>query len=213
MAVERAAYRGNVNIGFYGVVTGSDILMAREFKKSEFFGDAEEVRVAGTDLVGIFAAGNANGIILPEIITEHEEEVLEEAGVDYLVLETDYTALGNLLLCNDNGCLASPHLEDVAEEIEAYLEVPVETGRVAGLEIPGSCGVATNGGVLLHRNASEEELQHAEEVLGVSGDIGTVNFGTPFVHSGVLADADNLLVGNDTKGPEVQRIQEALGFL
>ncbi|MDY6776978.1 MAG: translation initiation factor IF-6, partial [Candidatus Nanohaloarchaea archaeon] len=183
------------------------------FKKSGFFGGSHEVKMAGTDLLGVFAAGNSSGIVVPDIVTEHEREVLEEKGVEYMVLESKYTAFGNLLLCNDEGCLISRELEDRKEEIGEFLDVPVKTGTVAGLDIPGSCGVATNQGVLLHRDASEEELERVEEALGVEGDIGTVNFGTPYVHSGVLADSENVLVGNDTTGPEVQRVQEALGLL
>ncbi|MCJ7479376.1 MAG: translation initiation factor IF-6 [Candidatus Nanohaloarchaeota archaeon QJJ-7] len=213
MTVGHADYQGDVNIGFFGIVTEETVLLAEGFKKSEFFGDSQDIRLAGTDLIGIFAAGNSNGVLVPEVITEHEEEVLEEKGIDFKVLETDYTALGNLVLCNDNGCFISKNLEDRKEEISEFLDVPVESGTVAGLDIPGSCGAATENGVLLHRNASETELRKVEEALQAEGDVGTVNFGSPYVHSGVLADSEDLLVGNDTTGPEVQRIQESLDLL
>lgn len=213
MAIEQADYQGNVNIGLYGIVTETVRLFAPGFKKHDFFGESHEVRLGETPLVGLFAAGNSNRIIVPDIVAEHEQEQLDAAGVDYHVLESRYTAFGNLLLCNDTGCVVSPHLDAHTGEISEVLGVPAETGTVAGLEIPGSCGVATNNGVLLHRGASEEELAHVEEVLDVDGDIGSVNFGTPYVHSGVLADTERVLVGNDTTGPEVQRVQDALGLL
>jgi len=98
-------------------------------------------------------------------------------------------------------------------DIAATLDVPVTVGTVAGLDIPGSCGVATNTGALLHRDASEAEANAVADALGVTADVGTVNFGTPFVHSGVLATGDTVVVGDDTTGPEVQRVQEALGLL
>ncbi len=211
--IAEAAYQGDTNIGFFGLVTEEFRLFADGFKKADFFGESETARIAGTDLIGIFAAGNSNGIVVPDIITDHEMAVLDEAGVPYRVVESNYTALGNLVLCNDNGCVISPNLEHVQDEIADVLDVDVVTGQVAGHDIPGSCGVATNEGVLLHRNASEGEMEKVTEALQVDGDIGTVNFGTPYVHSGILADSKKVLVGNDTTGPEVQRIQDALGFL
>ncbi len=215
MALEQTDYRGEENIGFYGVVSDRYALFAPGFKTRDLFDNhvMEEVRLSGTPLIGLFAAGNSTAVIVPDIVQEHEETRLQEEGIEYRVLENRYTALGNLVLCNDNGCIVSPHLEDRTDDISDILEVPVETGTVAGLNIPGSCGVATNNGVLLHRDATEEELSHIEDVLGVAGDIGSVNFGSPYVHSGILANATDLLIGPNTTGPETQRIQDALGFL
>ncbi|MDY6769869.1 MAG: translation initiation factor IF-6 [Candidatus Nanohaloarchaea archaeon] len=215
MTVERADYNGDVNIGFFGVVTGAFTLVADGFDTHGCFADTdtETVKLAGTDLVGIFAAGNANGLLVPDIITDHEEDVLDDTGIDYRVLESTHTALGNLVLCNDSGAYISRELDPVSDVIAEVLDVPVTVGTVAGLDIVGSCGVATDGGVLLHRDASEAEAEAVEDALDVDADVGTVNFGTPFVHSGVLADTENVLVGDDTTGPEVQRVQEALDLL
>lgn len=213
MTVERADYEGNVNIGFFGVVTESFALLADDFTADTVFPESDTARLAGTDLIGIFGAGNADGLLVPDIVSDHEQEQLDDTGIRYKVLEAQHTALGNLVLCNDNGCFISRHLDDHRDEIAEFLDVPVTVGTVAGLDIPGSCGVATNNGVLLHRDASEAEAEAVEEALDVDADIGTVNFGTPFVHSGVLAAGDAVLLGDDTTGPEVQRVQEALGLL
>ncbi|MDY6762097.1 MAG: translation initiation factor IF-6 [Candidatus Nanohaloarchaea archaeon] len=213
MSVERTDYEGNVNVGFYGVVTDGFALFADGFTVDTGFDGRATGRLAGTDLVGIFAAGNANGLLLPDIVSDHEEEQLDAAGIDYRVLEAQHTALGNLVLCNGHGAFISRHLDGYRDEIAAFLDVPVTVGTVAGLDIPGSCGVATNDGVLLHRDASEAEAEAVEDALDVDADVGTVNFGTPFVHSGVLAADGTVLVGDDTTGPELQRVQEALGLL
>lgn len=213
MGFAQADYQGNVNIGFYGLLTDGFALLAREFAIAAELDDVTTTRIGGTDLVGLFAAGNSTRVLVPDIIEPHEEDVLDEAGVPYTVIASKFTALGNQVLCNDHGCVISPNLEPVRDEIEEALGVDPVSSTVAGLDIPGSCGVATNDGFLLHRDATEEELERVEEALGVDGDIGSVNFGTPFVHSGILANTDDCFVGNDTKGPEIQRIQDALGFL
>lgn len=214
MALEQTDYRGEENIGFYGVVSDPYALFASEFKTRGLFdGAVMNVRVDGTGLIGLFMAGNSNGIVVSDLVKDHELDRIQDVDVPVRVLESKYTALGNLVLCNDSGCVVSPHLADRTDEIAEILDVPVETGTVADLKIPGSCGVANNNGVLLHRDASEEELTHVEDVLDVEGDIGSVNFGSPYVHSGVLANSTDVLIGPNTTGPETQRIQDALGFL
>ncbi|MCJ7450447.1 MAG: translation initiation factor IF-6 [Candidatus Nanohaloarchaeota archaeon QJJ-9] len=207
-------YKGDPNLGLYGFATDSYAVLAPEYKKkSSLDVKVVETHVAETPLAGMFAAGNSNRVLLPDTVRDHERKKLEEKGIDFYVVDSNYTALGNLVLANDNGCIISTTLEDEKSDIEEALEVPVEVGTVAGLNIVGSAGIATNNGVLLHREASEEELEKVEEVLDVDGDIGSVNFGSPYVGTGVLANSKAALVGNNTKGPELGRIEKSLGFL
>ncbi|MDY6777097.1 MAG: translation initiation factor IF-6 [Candidatus Nanohaloarchaea archaeon] len=208
-------YSGDPNLGMHGVLTDAYAVLGPGFKEQSSLSvdTVVESYVAQTDLAGMFAEGNSNGLLLPSTTTEHERSGIEDAGIDVLTLEVRHNALGNTVLANDHGCLVSPHLEDEMEKIASFLDVPVETGRIADLSIVGSAAVATNSGVLLHREASEDELAVVEDVLDVTGDIGTVNFGSPFVGTGIVANADVALVGNDTKGPETARIEKALGFL
>ncbi|MDY6789250.1 MAG: translation initiation factor IF-6 [Candidatus Nanohaloarchaea archaeon] len=208
-------YRGDPNIGFYGLATEEFALLAPKFKKKERLevNSICTTPLCNTYLTGMFASGNSQGVILPEGVSGHELEALEESNIDYLVLETAQNAIGNVILANDKGCVISEQLEEHREDIAEFLDVKVKIGTVAGLDIVGSAGIATNSGVLLHREADEEELRLFEETLDVEGDIGTVNFGSPYVGTGIVANSSVSLVGNDTKGPETARIEKALGFL
>lgn len=178
---------------------------------------AHRLLVADTDMAGLFIVGNSNGIVVPKVIEPEELRVLERLAktldINLLLLRTRETALGNLVLVNDKGCVIAPELRAVRTELRDALGVDVETGTIAGLEIVGTCGVATNRGVLVHRGASEQELSHIESVLGVHGDIGSVAFGSPFVGAGVLANSHGFVTSRQTTGPELQRIDEALGFV
>ena len=208
-------YKGDPNIGFYGHLSDSIAVVAPDFKRQETF-DVDtviETSINQTDLVGLFVTGNDAGILVPPHLPDHIKGRFEDAELPYKPIETTHNALGNLILVNDNGCLLSPHLEHEQETIASFFDVDVTIGTVADLAIVGSAGIATNEGVLLHREASEEELETAEDVLGVDGDIGTVNFGSPYVGTGLVANSDTCHVGNDTKGPETGRIEQALGFI
>jgi len=52
-----------------------------------------------------------------------------------------------------------------------------------------------------------------EEYWEVHADLGTVNYGAPLVGSGLVATDEGYVVGEDTTGPELGRIEETLGFI
>lgn len=93
------------------------------------------------------------------------------------------------------------------------LEVDVKVSTLAGLNIVGSMGAATNRGALLNPQASSEEIGIIEDTLGVEADVGTVNHGVTLIGACSVANSNGVLVGEETTGPELARIEEALGFL
>lgn len=213
MNIERYDYLGNASTGFYATVTNSQLIIPPEFDGHNVFETEKvvETYIARTRLVGLFTAGNSNCIIVPETVTERERSKLEESDIDFHVLETTGTALGNMILANDKGAVISEQLEHVKDEIKEALEVPVETGEIAGVSNPGVCGVANSQGAVIHREASKEEAEHVKEVLQLKDiDIGTTNGGSPFVGAGALANDKGILVSENTTGPEVGRIDRTM---
>jgi len=219
--VERLSFFGDPNVGLFAKASDKLCLVGKAVLKSDrdIIEDVLKVPViditiSNTNLIGIFAAMNSKGIILPKIVTEGELKEIAKLDLNFGVIEdTIYTALGNLILCNDKGAIVSPLLEKFIDIIEDVLEVKCEISTVANLNIVGSCGKANNKGCLLHRDATEDELKVIEKTLGVEVDIGTVNFGSPFVASGIITNSNGIIIGGETTGPEVARVVEALGFL
>jgi len=135
-------------------------------------------------------------------------------GMNVKVLDSNFTALGNLILCNGHGALVSKlFTKREKKSIENCLGVEACFSTAAGIQTVGSCGVVTGKGCLLHRDASEEEVKIAEEVLKVKADIGTANFGSPFVGSCIIANSKGAIIGESTTGPEIIRLQETLDLL
>jgi len=220
MNVSKADFRGDPNVGLYGVVTDRFAILPED--KMDISGLNVGViysTVAQTDLCGVFISANSHGVIIPRIVTDREEkrirEGIKKVGKDINILKLDIneTCLGNLILCNDNAAIISPALEKYSDSISKCLNVPVITGTVLDLEIIGSLCVATNKGFLLTINGEEGEFEFLKKNLKVTGDIGTVNFGGTYPKSGVLANSSGALIGKLTTGPESARIEEALGFL
>jgi translation initiation factor 6 len=207
-------FNADPNIGLYGFATDSYCLLGMEPKhlvkmKDALGVDIRITPVAETRFVGIFAAGNKNGLLLPKIIEDYELKKLKQFfGINIQVIESKTTALGNLVLCNDKGCLISSHLKKFKMQIQDCLGVEVQIGKIANTEIIGSAGRATNKGCLVHREASEEEIKFVENLLKVKVDVGTINFGTPFIKAGIIVNSKGMVVSDNSTGPELDRCFE-----
>ncbi|UCG95128.1 MAG: translation initiation factor IF-6 [archaeon] len=218
--ISKLDFNGDPNLGLFTVPTDrfclvGNTVMKKDRKeiKSVLGVKVVEARVANSELVGLFSAANSSGIALPVNCRESEARFFKKMELKVFVSPIKHTALGNLILVNDNGCLIPRELVRIKSELEECFGVPVKKGTVAGLSILGSCAFATNRGILAHPNCTEKEMKLLESVLGVNGDIGTVSFGSPFVGAGMVANSRGFAIPQDTTGPELQRADEALGFI
>ena len=217
MHVLRTNFNGDPNLGLWGLSTDSFSIVGKNVNE-----DISKVlkvpvikaTITNTNLIGIFAAANKSGLIVPKIIEEREIKFLRERlKINILVAKTRETCIGNLILANNKGCVIAKQLKPIKKQISDCLGVSVEIGTVAGLNIVGSAALATDEGLLVHRNCSEEELKNLEDILKVKGDIGTANFGSPFIGSCIIANSNGVVISEQTTGPEIQRINEVLGFI
>ncbi len=164
-------------------------------------------------VLGSLVAANSNGFVVTHHAGSEELEILREHG-RVARLPARINAAGNVILVNDSAALVHPELSGRAcETIEQTLGVKVEKGTIGGLKTVGMAGVATNKGLLVHPRVSEEEIAVLERLFELPVDVGTVNLGSPLVGSGVLANSYGYFVGIETSGPEMGRIEDALGFL
>ncbi|WEL19414.1 translation initiation factor IF-6 [Candidatus Nanohalococcus occultus] len=210
--IERYNYEGEPTVGFAATVTPEYAIYPPEFKRKDFFeAKSVETFITRTKLPGLFTAGNSNCILVPEGLSNIEQKKMEESEVAFEVINSRRNALGNMILANDKGALISPRLEEVKDEIEDALEVPVKIGTIAGIPNPGVAAAANNKGALLHREATEEDAELVSEVLDVERvDIGSINMGSPYIGSGMICDDENVLVGEESTGPEIGRIDRTL---
>ena len=81
---------------------------------------------------------------------------------------------------------------------------------LANITTVGSMIVVTDEGGVVHPGVSEEELRFLENLFGVPFTPATVNFGLYFVKAGLVANNRGAIVGDETTGPELMRIQQAL---
>ena len=218
----RASFAGSSYVGVFARAT-DDCLLVRSDADSDLIEDMSEelgvpavtTTVGGSGTVGALAVGNENGLLVSSRATDREVDTLEEeTGKPVAELPGRINAAGNVVLANDYGAYVHPDLSREAVQVtKDALDVPVERGDLADVRTVGTAAVATNEGVLCHPKSREPELEAVEEVLDVRADIGTINYGAPLVGSGVVANDNGYVVGTDTTGPELGRIEDALGYL
>ncbi|MCD6215664.1 MAG: translation initiation factor IF-6 [Candidatus Aenigmarchaeota archaeon] len=209
-------FEGDVNLGIYCLATDKICLspiFVKEKKLKVLQVPVVKASIANTPFLGMFVAANSKKAIIPDIATEEEKKNIEKSFDDVLVLNTKYNTFGNLILVNDKGCLISSLLKNQKDKIESFLNLKTEIVKTNILKIVGSASVCTNDGCLVHPDATEEQIKQIEDILGVKADIGTVNFGSAFVRSGIIVNKNGAVVGSRTSGPELARITEVFGFL
>jgi len=174
-----------------------------------------QTTIAGSFVIGSLVCGNCSGFVVSKYVYAEETRSLQELGdINVQAIPDVMTAVGNIVLANDTAAIVHPDLPDRAvKTIADTLQVDVRRATIAGLKTVGMAGVATNKGVLVHPRVSDSEIDILEDVFDLPVDIGTVNFGSPLIGSGLLANSAGYLAGADTKGPELGRIEDALGFI
>jgi translation initiation factor 6 len=216
-------YRGNPNIGVY-IVANNRIALApletgsREIETIEEVLDVEvyKVSVSGTGLLGVLLALNDNGIIIPRTASDSEikriKSIAKKNDMNFGILPSRNNAVGNMVLVNNKAALIYPELEDDSVKIvQDVLGVEVQRKSIIGIPTVGSLGVITDRGGIVHRDVPEDELNWLSRYFGVNVISGTVNFGVSFIKTGLVANTKGGLVGSETMGPELVRIQMALG--
>ena len=210
-------YRGP-NIGVYISVNDEFVFLPMGFAetKAEKLAKYLEVEplftaVANTRLMGALMAMNNRGVLLPSTAYQDEYDFLKnETGLTVGVLDSKFTALGNVICANDKGAIVSPWLSAAdVETIKQILDVEVVQKKISGLNVVGSMMVANNTGAVIHPEANEEDMKMFASVLGVHVEHSTINAGVPYVESGILANNKAVVVGSMTTGPEIMMLTRA----
>lgn len=208
-------FHNNPNLGLYGFTTDSYCLLPPilpkklvEKIKNVLKVPIYQITIFHSNLLGVFCTGNDDLLLLPNIIFKHELEKIEKSKLNYKIINTKLTALGNNLLIKDNVCLINPNFP--LEEREQLKSFKIITGKIANTSTVGSCIVLTKKGCLVHRDASETEIRKLENLFRLKTNIGTVNMGNPYVRSGIIANSQGYIIGKDTTGAEIMRIDSTL---
>ncbi len=218
MHLQQVSVNGEDFVGLLGLATDRYAILSRNFREIDALNvPLLKTMIYGTNLVGLFCAGNSNGLLVPYCVSDEEidkiRRFLIESGADINIgrLFDKYTAIGNMITCNDKSAIVSHDISDT-KVVKDILGVEIVRDYIANHREVGACCIATNKGFVVHPDA-KDEIDKISDIFGVKGDVGSVNFGFPFVKSGIIANSHGYITGFRTTGIELGRIDEALGFL
>ena len=220
MAISTGDILGNSQVGVYLTIVGNNLFYPSSLDKpaieeiSQCFDlEMNPMLIGGSSLLGSLIVGNNKGIAVADIATEEDLDKLSSFG-EVVILESGVNAAGNLVECNDHGAIVSKSIPSPGVElIGEVLGVKTARTRVAGQDTVGSLLVANNKGILSHPDIGSSEVKEIEAVMSVPVMVGTVCFGSPYVGAGCVTSENDALVGSGSTGPELNRIEDALGLI
>ena len=148
-------YNQNPNVGLFCYANDKYCLVPHLFPKKlkkEFEEVLQvpiyEIKAVGTDLLGVFLAGNDDCLLVPKIMFKTELQQLEKFKIKYKIINTELTALGNNLLIANGMCIANPDYNDtMLKEIKSGLKTTLIFSRISiGRRISWRCNLL---GILL----------------------------------------------------------------
>ena len=221
MHFAKAAIEGNSFLGIFAKTNDSLTLLPKNSSEKLKKTCSEVLKtqvvtasVSNSNLIGIFSAMNSNGIVLPASLYDYELDEFKHAGLNAAVFADKSSAFGNNILTNDSACIVNPAMTNKSIKcIADCLGVEVVKGTVGGYKTVGASAVVTNQGLLAKTSVTDEELASLEGIFKVKGAVGTANMGVSFVGLCMLANKHGFVAGELTSGYELNRIDEAFGFI
>ncbi|MBI3032610.1 translation initiation factor IF-6 [Candidatus Woesearchaeota archaeon] len=220
MQILHTDFNKNPNVGLFGYVTDTYCLVGKDISH-KFCKELEavlkvpihQISLAGTNLIGVFCAGNSKTLIVPNICFDNELQVLDDLGITYTVLETDLTALGNNILCNNHGAYINPEFSDEEQRyISKVLGVRAAKGMIGDVQVTGAACIVRKNHAIISPFVSDEQLGNIQTLLKVKAVKGTANFGSPYVKSAVLVNSHGFVAGKLCTGIELDELYKGLGF-
>ena len=214
-------FNENPNIGVYcrandkvGFVQKNLLKKVKKKISSTLEVNLVELCIIDSTIIGSLIALNSNGAIVNNFTDQEAIKKIKEQDLNICIIKDIINAAGNDILTNDKGALIHPEISVRSmKKIGETLDVEVVKGTIASLKTTGMAAVVTNKGCLCHPKVAEKEKEQMEDLFGIKVMIGTVNHGVPMVGSGLVANTKGAIIGNETTGIEMGRIEEALGFL
>lgn len=222
MKYEIINYNGDSNIGIFLRTSENITLVPKNIDKKitekiEKILKTEiiECKIWDSYLLGIFSCLNSNGLILPKTIFSDEFNFFKSLDLNIGIIDCDYNAIGNLILCNDYSAIVSPLIDkESLKIIRDVLNVEVIVRKIMKNNLVGSMAYVTNKGILFNRNINEDEAKEISEIFKVKRyGAGSVNMGNIYVSVGLIANSKGIIFGEKTSPYEIQIALEAFDFI
>ena len=168
----------------------------------------QESRMDPSGMYGVFSVMNTNGIIVGGNSGKID---FDPGNRQVLYLKDTINAVGNDIVANDHGALVHEDFDNKSVKmIEEALNVETVKGRMGIFQTVGSGSVATNKGMIVNPEVSDDDIEILKDIFKVPVSAGTANFGSPMVGASLIANTKGILVGEKTTSIEIGGIDDVL---
>jgi translation initiation factor 6 len=223
MHVKQLEITGSSNVGLYAFATDTYAVVGETVPDStqQHLEEVLEVPIftttmLSTGLVGAFLTGNNNVLLVPSQASKHEVEALKDLPVPVKTVNTTFTCLGNNVLMNDEAALLNPEFSDEeTQHVANQASVECMKTQLAERNAVGSLGAfnAAKQRLVISNDVTEEEFEFVKEYFDVEATPTSINLGTPYVRTGLICNKNGFVIGKESGGAEVSRVDEGLGYL
>ncbi len=220
MDAAKCRIRGSDYAGVFCAATERLILAPLNLTKKErevlsgtLHAEVLEVSVGESELVGLFARANSNGIILSNLASEAEAKIIREmaGGLNVAVLDSDINAIGSNILSNDKMAIVNEEYDHYAtKQISDVLGVEVIKSIIGGFRTVGANNILTNKGLVINNRATDLEQKEWESITGFKSIRSTANTGSLAIGLAVVTNSKGVVAGEETTGFELNRIVQGL---
>lgn len=217
MKIQKMELFGNENIGMFLYSTNDFCIVPNSIKSKDekIIKNTLEVKILKTNVMGLSTlqfviTGNSNGVIISNFAEREEIEKIKKI-TNVFVVDTKYTALGNLIVCNDKGCVISSKVANLKEYIEDFLSIKTKIVSAGRSSLIGPRICTNNKGCIVSKNMRIDEIKIITNALNIKkiGD-GTVNNGSIWIRCGCVVNDNGILIGYKTIPTEISTFFEVL---
>lgn len=214
----------NSQIGMFFIATDDFVLTGKKSLAPEQKKSIEDIlqvpvveaTVFNNELVGVFLQVDKFEKKLYAPIGLSKKEITElqavctEYDYTFVEIETVDNTLGNLISFGKNCVFVSRDLKKDVKKISKHTKKEIVILDDENYHQAGALIYSTKNKTLGSSLLTDKTLEEIEEHLN---DITTINSGSAFVSSGIVANSNGILIGADTTTVEIQIVLETFDFL
>ena len=114
--------------------------------------------------------------------------------------------IGNIFLIGKNGIIYSYGKDKDVKKISEKLSLP--SYRIKTKYLFGSISKLYNNKLLISQELSDKIIEKVKEITGYIIDIGSINFGSPYLRYGIEINKEYLIIGKYSTGHEIVKVEE-----